>query len=193
MRGDAAGALAELSAQYADGADPMAVLRDLAEVTHWVSVIQITPEAADDPTVAPDERDRGRDMARRLPMRALTRMWQMLLKALEEVAQAPNAMMAAEMAVIRLTHVADLPSPEELVRKLQESPPADAPAPVRRRSDPRAEWRGPRRRGRRHRRPRPAPRPRRRRRPGPRDAVRGPVTALAAETDTALARFPRFE
>jgi len=124
MRGDAAGALAELSGQYADGADPMAVLRDLAEVTHWTSVIKITPEAAQDPTVSPDERARGLDLAERLPMRALTRMWQMLLKALEEVAHAPNAMMAAEMAIIRLTHVADLPSPEELVRKLQNTPPA---------------------------------------------------------------------
>ncbi len=124
MRGDAAGALQELSGQYADGADPMAVLRDLAEVTHWTSVIKITPEAAQDPTVSPDERARGRDLAERLPMRALTRMWQMLLKALEEVAHAPNAMMAAEMAIIRLTHVADLPSPEELVRKLHNTPPA---------------------------------------------------------------------
>ena len=50
----------------------------------------------------------------------------MLLKALEEVAMAPNAMMAAEMAVIRLTHVADLPSPEELVRKLQDATPPPA-------------------------------------------------------------------
>jgi DNA polymerase-3 subunit gamma/tau len=101
----------------------MAILRDLAEIAHWVSVIKITPEAAEDPTVGPDERARGREMAGRLPMRVLTRMWQMLLKALEEVAMAPNAMMAAEMAVIRLTHVADLPSPEELVRKLQDNPP----------------------------------------------------------------------
>jgi len=129
MKGDAAGALAELSSQYADGADPMAVLRDLAELTHWVSVIKITPDAADDPTVAPDERARGRAMAEGLPMRALTRIWQMLLKTLEEVAVAPNAMMAAEMAVIRLTHVADLPSPEELVRKLQNTPPP-APKPA---------------------------------------------------------------
>ena len=122
MRGDAAAAMAELSAQYADGADPMAVLRDLAEVTHWVSVISITPEAADDPTVGPDERARGLDMAKRLPMRMLTRMWQMLLKALEEVAMAPNAMMAAEMAIIRLTHVAELPDPETLIRRLQSQP-----------------------------------------------------------------------
>ncbi|WP_114964734.1 DNA polymerase III subunit gamma/tau [Alkalilacustris brevis] len=130
MSGDAAGALAELSAQYAEGADPMAVLRDLAEITHWISVAKITPEAAEDPTIGPDERARGSDMAARLPMRALTRMWQMLLAALEEVAQAPNAMMAAEMAIIRLTHVAELPSPEELLRKLQTTPPVPAGTPV---------------------------------------------------------------
>jgi DNA polymerase-3 subunit gamma/tau len=129
MRGDAAGALAELSAQYADGADPLSVLRDLAEVTHWISVLKIAPQTADDPTVPPDERDRGLDMAGRLPMRALSRMWQMLLKALDEVALAPNAMMAAEMAVIRLTHVADLPDPETLVRRLHSTaPPAAGPA-----------------------------------------------------------------
>lgn len=120
MRGDAASALAELSSQYAAGVDPLAVIRDLAEVTHWISVVKISPEAADDPTVSPDERSRGLDMAEKLPMRALSRSWQMLIKALEEVAAAPNAMMAAEMAIIRLTHVADLPSPDELVRKLQE-------------------------------------------------------------------------
>lgn len=122
MKGDAAGALNELSSQYAEGADPMAVLRDMAEITHWVSVIKLSPDAADDPTVFPDERERGKQAATDLPMRALTRMWQMLLKALEEVAAAPNAMMAAEMAIIRLTHVAELPSPEELVRKLQNMP-----------------------------------------------------------------------
>ena len=127
LKGAAAPALSELSAQYADGADPMAVLRDLADVTHWVSVIKITPEAADDPTVPPDERARGLAMAQVLPMRVLTRMWQMLLKAIEEVAQAPNAMMAAEMAVIRLTHVADLPDPEQLLRRLGEGPGPSAP------------------------------------------------------------------
>jgi DNA polymerase-3 subunit gamma/tau len=128
MKGDAAAALAELAAQYADGADPMAVLRDLAEITHWISVIKINPASAEDPTTPPDEQSRGRDMAARLPMRALTRMWQMLLKAIEEVALAPNAMMAAEMAVIRLTHVADLPDPETLVKRLSDAPRPPAPS-----------------------------------------------------------------
>lgn len=121
MRGDAASALTELQSQYADGADPVAVLRDLAEITHWVSVAKITPDAIEDPTISPDERTRGKDLSGKLPMRVLTRMWQMLLKSLEEVSAAPNAMMAAEMAIIRLTHVADLPDPEALIRKVQQA------------------------------------------------------------------------
>ncbi|WP_246022297.1 DNA polymerase III subunit gamma/tau [Pararhodobacter zhoushanensis] len=127
LRGDAASALEELAAQYADGADPVAVLRDLAEITHWVSVIKVTPAAAEDPTVSPDERTRGVDLAARMDLRVLARMWQMLLKALEEVGQAPNSMMAAEMAVIRMTHVAELPTPDELIKRLQDSPPPPAP------------------------------------------------------------------
>ena len=119
MRGNARAALGELGAQYSDGADPIAVLRDLAEITHWVSVVKITPDSANDPTISPQDRLRGQEFAKALPMRALTRAWQMLLKALEEVANSHNTMMAAEMAIIRLTHVADLPTPDELVKKLQ--------------------------------------------------------------------------
>jgi DNA polymerase-3 subunit gamma/tau len=129
MRGDAKAALEELGAQYADGADPAVVLRDLAELTHWVSVLKISAEAAEDPTVSTGERSRGRDFADRLSMRVLTRAWQMLLKAIEEVPIAPTSMMAAEMAVIRMTHVADLPPPEELIRRLTEGGGTARPGP----------------------------------------------------------------
>ena len=179
MKGDAAGALVELSAQYADGADPLAVLRDLSEITHWVSVIKITPEAAEDPTISPDERARGTAMAAALPMRVMTRAWQMLLKSLDEVAGAPNAMMAAEMAIIRLTHVADLPSPEELVRKLQDMPPPANPQPARGKSGPGVSQTGPAAYARSH-------------------VVSTPVgdgtaTARALEIEQGLQRYQRFD
>ena len=185
LRGDAGGALTELGAQYAAGADPLAVLRDLAEITHWVSVVKITPDAAEDPTVSPDERARGQAMAQALQMRVLSRMWQMLLKAMEEVAAAPNAMMAAEMAVIRLTHVADLPSPEELVSKLKDAP--RPPTPPAGGSGPgggaHAPARGPQAAA-----------------PGTPGAAHAPVmqsggaaTALATEGAAALAHYPSFE
>ena len=183
MKGDAAGALSELSAHYADGADPLAVLRDLAEVCHWVSVAKIAPEAAEDPAISPDDRDRGRAMAEALPMRVLTRTWQMLLKALEEVAHAPNAMMAAEMALIRLTHVADLPPPEDLLRQLQgqEAAPAASPAPRQAAASPTA----------------PAPAPAQAAPPpsAPRGTPPGggPVAAVQTDPAEALARYARFE
>ncbi|MBD83118.1 MAG: DNA polymerase III subunit gamma/tau [Oceanibulbus sp.] len=184
LRGDAAAALTELSGQYADGADPMAVLRDLAEITHWVSVVKITPDAAEDPTIAPEERARGQQMAETLPMRVLTRLWQMLLKALDEVAAAPNAMMAAEMAVIRLTHVADLPSPEELVRKLQNSTPPPAPGPVGGSGGGNGAPQGSTgAQAVQHAQQRMASNP------GP----QGQSTALAQDLNAALARFPTFE
>ncbi|WP_299852010.1 DNA polymerase III subunit gamma/tau [uncultured Roseovarius sp.] len=182
MKGDAAGALSELSSQYAEGADPMAVLRDLAEVTHWISVVKITPEAAEDPTISPDERTRGQAMAADLPMRVMTRMWQMLLKALDEVAAAPNAMMAAEMAMIRLTHVADLPSPEELVRKLRDAPPPSPGSgggkPVQSTGAPGEHGEGA------------SAIASARTSTG---AGAGPQTALATDADAALARYPTFE
>ncbi|WP_268952776.1 DNA polymerase III subunit gamma/tau [Ruegeria haliotis] len=183
LRGDAAGALTELSGQYAEGADPLAVLRDLAEITHWVSVVKITPDAAEDPTVSPDERTRGQQMADALPMRVLTRMWQMLLKALEEVAAAPNAMMAAEMAVIRLTHVADLPSPEDLIKRLQDTPPppmggpgGGVPAPSNGAQPVQTGTTAPQTYA-----------------SAPRSPGGAPVAALAQDVEAALTRYPTFE
>ena len=119
VSGNTVGALNELSSLYSDGGEPESILRDLAEVSHWVSLIKITPEAAEDPTVSPDERSRGKTIANRLNIRSLSRMWQMLLVALDEIRIAPNSMMAAEMTIIRLTHVSELPSPEELIKKIQ--------------------------------------------------------------------------
>ena len=121
VSGDTVGALNELSSLYSDGGEPEAILNDLAEISHWISLIKITPEAAEDPTVSPDERSRGKIIANKLNIRSLSRMWQMLLVALDEIRIAPNSMMAAEMAIIRLTHVSELPSPEELIKKIQNS------------------------------------------------------------------------
>lgn len=118
MKGQPKEALNEIGSQYSDGASPIAIMRDLAEVTHWVSVIKINPEAVNDPTVSPDEKTRGQAFSETLPMRVLTRTWQLLLKSLEEISSAPNPMMAAEMAIIRITHISDSPTPEELIKKL---------------------------------------------------------------------------
>lgn len=118
MGGRVAEALTALRELYDLGADPQTLLVDLAEFTHLVTRIKVVPAAADDASLTPDERSRGRDLAQRLPMRALTRAWQILFKGNEETARAGNALQAAEMTLIRLAYAADLPSPDEVIAKL---------------------------------------------------------------------------
>ncbi len=127
MAGDIKAALANLRSQYNAGADPATVLQDLLELTHWVTQLKAVPEGADDQAVSDGERDFGKRLAGQLPMPALTRAWQMLLKGLEETRMAPSPIGAAEMILIRLSYAADLPSPADLVRTLRDAP-ADSPA-----------------------------------------------------------------
>ncbi len=119
MRGDVPAAFAELRAQYDSGADPAVVLSDLAGFTHLVTRLKIVPDAAADPTLSEAERVRGGEFAARLPVRALSRAWQILLKALPEVQAAPRPLPAAEMVIVRLAYAADLPTPDEALRRLR--------------------------------------------------------------------------
>ena len=130
MGGDIGEALDELARQYAAGVDPLVVLQDLLELTHWLTRIKVTPEAADAIAVAEAERRRGGDMAGRLSMPVLARCWQMLLKALGEARVAPNSLAAVEMALVRIAYTADLPTPADLVKSLGhggDTPAAAAP------------------------------------------------------------------
>ncbi len=129
MGGRIAEALTALRELYDLGADPQNMLADLAEFTHLVTRIKVVPAAADDASLTPDERTRGRDLANRLTMRALTRTWQILFKGNEEVSRAGNALQAAEMVLIRLAYAADLPSPDELITKLSQQGTLPAAAP----------------------------------------------------------------
>jgi DNA polymerase III subunit gamma/tau len=129
MRGDLPPALAELRDQYDTGADPAVVLSDLAAFTHFVTRVKIVPAVAEDLSLAEAERKRGRQFAEKLSIRVLARAWQMLLKGIAEVEASGRPLAAAEMVLVRLAHAADLPSPDEVIRALDERAPS-APAPA---------------------------------------------------------------
>ncbi|ACA18592.1 DNA polymerase III, subunits gamma and tau [Methylobacterium sp. 4-46] len=136
MRGDAPAAFAELHGQYEAGADPAVVLQDLAGFTHLVTRLKVAPETARaDTALSEAERGRGSDFADRLSVRALSRAWQILLRAIPEVQAAPRPLAAAEMALVRLIYAADLPTPDEALRQVREGggaavPPAGRPLPA---------------------------------------------------------------
>ncbi|HEX9448554.1 MAG TPA: DNA polymerase III subunit gamma/tau [Dongiaceae bacterium] len=121
MRGDIAAALTQLSAMYHGGADPVVVIQDLLDLTHWLTRAKITPDVLRQPTTPEAERQQGQALSTNLSVPVLSRTWQMLFKGLAEVQQAPQPLAAAEMVLIRLTHAAQLPTPGDLVRHLTES------------------------------------------------------------------------
>ena len=118
MKGEIGPALAQLSELYAAGADAECVMGDLLDLTHWLTRVKITPVVADDPVVPEAERVIGRALAEGLSMASLARTWQMLLKGLGEVQNAPQPMAAAEMVLVRIAYAAGLPSPAVLVARL---------------------------------------------------------------------------
>ncbi len=114
-------ALEILSDMYADGADPAVVLQDLLELAHFLTRAKLVPESAGAPGLPETERVRGRALADALSLPTLARCWQMLLKGLGETRDAPSPLQAAEMVLIRLTYASELPTPGDLVKRLDAS------------------------------------------------------------------------
>ena len=120
-RGDIASAFREFREQYDTGADPIVVLSDLAEFVNFVTRVKIVPATADNVIFGETERLRARDFAAKLSMRVLSRMWQMLLKGITEVQAATRPAAAAEMVLVRIAYVADMPTPDEAIRMLEQN------------------------------------------------------------------------
>ena len=102
------------------GAEPQTLLQDLLELCHWLTRLKHVPAAADDPAVPEAERTRGRAMAEALAVPSLAQTWQMLLKGLEEANRAARPALAAEMTLVRIAYAADLPSPADALRAIEQ-------------------------------------------------------------------------
>jgi DNA polymerase III subunit gamma/tau len=133
MGGAAGPALELLAGLHRDGAEPGQILADLAEAVHITTRAKTLGATAAGEGLSSEERSRAAALGERLSVPILARAWQMLLKGLEEVADAPNPSAAAEMVLIRLAFTADLPAPDEIMRVLADggATPAGARTPAK--------------------------------------------------------------
>ena len=147
MAGDAPGAIERAAGMYRDGAAPLLMVQDLMDIAHWLTRLKLTPDArASGAGASATDAKRAAGLAGQLEMGTLTRTWQMLLKGAGEVQLASQPMMALDMLIVRLCYVAELPTPGDLVERLDRQPGArpsqaaaaapvrDAPAPAPRTS-----------------------------------------------------------
>jgi DNA polymerase-3 subunit gamma/tau len=125
MGGDIAAALTDLGSLYDAGADPLAVMQDLLETTHFLTRLKVAPAAQGFFDGGSGEARRAADIAAKLSVASLTRAWQILLKGLFEVRDATRPISACEMALIRLSYAAELPPTDKLVKDLLDNPPLE--------------------------------------------------------------------
>jgi DNA polymerase-3 subunit gamma/tau len=136
MSGDAAGALDALASAHTNGAEPEMAIADLMDLIHRASLIAAGGSAD---SLLEAERTPVTALAD-MGIARLGRAWQMLLKGHAEITTAPQPMAAAEMLLIRLAHLANMPTPADIIGKLgrgadaapataPQSPPQKNPAP----------------------------------------------------------------
>ncbi len=104
---------------YKSGADPLVVLQDLLYVTHLMTKAKTVPSFADDVSLSESERSKNEALAHKLTVPILTRTWQILMKGLGEIQQAPNPQSALEMVLMRLLYSADMPTPGDLAKLIE--------------------------------------------------------------------------
>ncbi|UMM64251.1 DNA polymerase III subunit gamma/tau [Aristophania vespae] len=122
MEGRADQVLSLIEDVYAQGADLRTVLTDLMEGVHLLSRFKIVPQLRDSLDLPEMERMRGGALSDRLSMSVLSRAWQILLKGVAEVDTAPDCRQAVEMVLIRLCYGSLLPTPDELIRRINNDP-----------------------------------------------------------------------
>jgi DNA polymerase III subunit gamma/tau len=128
LGGDSAAALEQLDEAHELGIDPVQLLRGMMETLHMAT--RAKAGARPDALQSAEERESAEAMAEKLGWATLHRLWQLLLKGLTDVGIAPDPREAAEMALLRLIHAAELPDPAALIAQLSRdgsNAPATAP------------------------------------------------------------------
>jgi DNA polymerase-3 subunit gamma/tau len=117
LAGDGGTLLEEVAGQYALGIEPVAMMRAQMDLVHKVTVAQVSGRAD---ARSPEEAAAFESWGKTLAPGQLHRLWQLLLKGYEEVRTAPDPLVAAQMALLRVMHASEMPDPGSLVKKLEE-------------------------------------------------------------------------
>lgn len=129
LSGDTSAALNKLDEIYANGADLTMLLNDMMEWTHWATRMYPSlrlQDATSSPYTA-DQRETIKKINENISLNTLSRIWQVMVAAVPELQASSNQKQCFDMLVIRLMHIADLPSISEILK--QNSAPEQKPVP----------------------------------------------------------------
>jgi DNA polymerase-3 subunit gamma/tau len=113
--GDKAKALQDAQEIFDLGADPKLVLQDMLEVIYLISRSKSFGKIENDLTVSESESDLIFGLSKNIDFSYISMIWQFILKGIEELSFVPNHFLSFQMLIMRLVHLKDLPSPEQVI------------------------------------------------------------------------------
>ena len=113
--GDKAKALADAQEIFDLGADSKLVLQDMLEVVYLISRSKSFGKIENDLTVSESESDLIFELSKNIDFSYISMIWQFILKGIEELTFVPNHFLSFQMLIMRLVHLKDLPSPEQVI------------------------------------------------------------------------------
>lgn len=119
FKGDVKGALDITDELYKSGSQATVIAEDLLAQIHAMTRIRTVGRDSNLSDISDETASELEKMAGDISMPSLARSWQILLKGLSEIQQAPKSQTALEMVIIRLCYTSDLPDPKELLKKLK--------------------------------------------------------------------------
>lgn len=117
--GDMQALLGKLQEMYRNGANPAAVIGDLINLTHALTKTLLLPGFVNDASLSENDRNFLKETSGKLSIATLSKIWQMLIKGMNEMQTAPVPIDALEMILIRIAYSANLPSPAELLESVK--------------------------------------------------------------------------
>lgn len=113
--------LVNLKEQYKNGANPTTLLQDMVNITHMIAKAKIVPSSVDDDSLAESEKELCMRLSSSISIAVLSKIWQMLIKGISELAIAPVQIDALEMILIRIAYSASLPTPFEILNDVKKN------------------------------------------------------------------------
>ena len=121
VKGQTDALLGNIQEQYKNGANPLTILQDLVNITHMIAKAKIIPSSADEISLSENEKDLCKRLAPEISIAIHSKVWQMLIKGISELAIAPVQIDALEMILIRIAYSANLPTPYELLNDVKKN------------------------------------------------------------------------
>ncbi|MBO4285534.1 MAG: DNA polymerase III subunit gamma/tau [Alphaproteobacteria bacterium] len=119
LEGNVQKVLENVHDQYHHGADPVAVLKDLIDITHMLTKAKIVPSTLKETMMGENERVLSEKLASSTSIAVLSKIWQMMVKGLGEIQIAPYINDALDMVLVRIAYSAELPTPLQLLEEVK--------------------------------------------------------------------------